>query len=151
MSKAKTDRSKDRDEADVSLENFGTRLIKFRKALKLTAPNFAEALGLNGPELLSRWENNELLPSTATLIRMAEKWGIDLNSLLVGMPLAAIATELKALHAIKSEFRQYRNVIQEHIKRLQTIDGVAESLLTKMEAAETEATKKRKSLEKRIL
>lgn len=136
--------------AEVTLDNFGMRLMEFRKALKLTAPDFAKALELNSPELLSRWEDNEALPSTNTLIAMARTWGIDLNSLLCGAPSAAIVTELKALREVKSEFRQYRNVIQRHIKRLQIIDRVTKDLLTHMEAAEKKATEKRESLQKGI-
>ena len=145
------DRRNDRDETEVTLDNFGTRLWEFRKALKLTAPNFAKALGLNGPELLSQWENNESLPTTATLIRMAKEWGIDLNSLLVGTPSAAIVTELQSLRAIKAEFRAYRTVIGAQVKQLKQIDRITKELLRKLGLAETEATKKRQSLQKVIL
>lgn len=143
--------SEDRGEAEVTLDNFGMRLLELRKTLELTAPDFAKALELNSPDLLARWENNEVLPSTGTLIRMAKEWGIDLNSLLVGMPSAVIVTELKALREIKAEFRSYRNVVREHITRLQTIDRVVKDLLTKLGAAETKATEKQESLQKGIL
>ncbi len=145
------DEAKDRDEAEPVLDNFGTRLWEFRKALKLTAPEFAKALGLNGPELLSQWENNDSLPTTNTLINMARQFGIDLNSLCVGTPSAAIVVELNALRAIKAEFRQYRGVIDGQIKQLKQIDRITKELLRKLGLAETEATKKRKSLEKAIL
>lgn len=123
--------------------NFGGRLMECRKRLKLTPQEFAQALELNSADLLSRFENNELLPSTPTLIRMAKQWGVDLNGLLVGTPAAGIAVEVKAIQEIKGEFRVYRNVLREHIARLQTIDGVAEGLLEKMDAAEKKATEKR--------
>lgn len=147
----RADQAKDRDEAEPVLDNFGTRLWELRKALKLTAPDFAKALGLNGPELLSQWESNESLPTTNTLINMAREFGIDLNSLCVGTPSAAIVVELQALRAIKAEFRAYRNVIGAQIKQLKQIDRITKELLRKLGLAETEATKKRKSLEKRIV
>ncbi len=147
----RADQSEDRDEAKLVFDNFGTRLWEFRKALKLTAPQFAKSLKLNGPDMLSRWENNEALPTTATLMRMAKEWGIDLNSLLVGTPSAAIVTELQALRAIKAEFRAYRNVIGAQIKQLKIIDRITKECLRKLGLAETEATKKRQSLQKRIV
>lgn len=145
------DRAKDRDEAEVTLDNFGTRLWEFRKALRLTAPQFSKALGLNGPELLSQWENNDSLPTTNTLINMARQFGIDLNSLCVGTPSAAIVVELKALRAIKAEFREYRTVIGAQVKQLKQVDRITKELLRKLGLAETEATKKRRASEKGIL
>ncbi len=112
---------------------------------------FAKALGLNGPELLSQWENNDSLPTTNTLINMARQFGIDLNSLCVGTPSAAIVVELKALREIKAEFRGYRTVIGAQVKQLKQIDRTTKELLRKLGLAETEATKKRRASEKGIV
>lgn len=128
--------------------NFGTRLHECREALRLSKAEFAEALELNGPELVDQWEGGDGMPSTSILFRMARLWGVDLNGLLVGTPSAAIVAELEALRSIKHEFRELRNIVRPRIEKLQKIDRAIGGILAEMEQREKEAREKTEIKEK---
>ena len=128
--------------------NFGTRLGECRNAMRLTKTEFAEALELNGTELIDQWESGDGMPSTSMLFRMARIWGIDLNGLLVGTPSAAIVKELEALREIKREFRELRNSVRPRIENLKKVDRAIGDILAEMERREKEAREKSEGKEK---
>ncbi len=78
------------------LTGLGERLKASRERLGLNQSRLASQLNFSSPTVVSRFERGERLPSTETLIKLAELHDIDLHWLLTGQPAPSaqeIATE----------------------------------------------------------
>ena len=62
-------------------ETLGKRIVKHRKRLKLTQEQLAEALGVTA-QAVSKWENDLSCPDISMLPKLAQRFGVSVDSLL---------------------------------------------------------------------
>jgi XRE family transcriptional regulator, fatty acid utilization regulator len=105
----------------------GRRIRDIRQAAKLTQAVFAERLGVS-TSYLNQIENNQRPVSASVLLLLAEKFGIDFNSLstndndrLVSMLAEALADPVFAVHS--PSFQELKLVVQ-------NVPSFAQALLT---------------------
>ena len=62
-------------------ETLGKRIVKHRKKLKLTQEQLAESLGVTA-QAVSKWENDQSCPDISILPKLAQRFGVSVDSLL---------------------------------------------------------------------
>ena len=62
-------------------ETLGKRIVKHRKKLKLTQEQLAESLGVTA-QAVSKWENDQSCPDINILPKLAQRFGVSVDSLL---------------------------------------------------------------------
>ena len=80
----------------------GERLKAVRERLGLNQSKLASQLNFSSPTVVSRFERGERLPSTETLIKLAELYEIDLHWLLTGKPSPTLKDAISQLQPFMS-------------------------------------------------
>jgi transcriptional regulator with XRE-family HTH domain len=73
------------------MAEFGSSLVKLRKARKLTQLQLADLISVQ-PRLISRWETGETKPQFDHVVRLAEVLEVSLDVLMKGDEASAKAT-----------------------------------------------------------
>lgn len=90
---------------NAHLETLGERIRHVRKMLGLKQAHFALKIGLNSPTAISKYEKNQVEPSIASLLKIAEIGNIDPGWLLSGRSKGEIAPsglDVRASEVIES-------------------------------------------------
>lgn len=77
------------------------RIIELRQQKGLSQKELGDMLGVSN-KAVSKWENGESLPKTATLIKLAELMELDANE-LIGIPKAESVTDTDEFNRLKAE------------------------------------------------
>ena len=81
------------------------RFRSMRESLKLNKAELADALNFTSPTTITLFEDGASMPSSQSLIDLAERYPVDLHELLTGEPSPAIKTEIETLRELKHQTR----------------------------------------------
>ncbi len=109
-----------------NLTGLGERLKASRERLGLNQSKLAAQLNFSSPTVVSRFERGERLPSTETLIRLAELHDIDLHWLLTGKPAPTAQEAAKERQDAINKLARY--VSSEVARLLKNRDEIAAGL-----------------------
>jgi len=102
---------------------FGQRLRKVRRDMGLNQTEFAKKLGFSANTIISRFEKNKSLPTTETLLILAQNPDVDLHWLITGQPAPGNKRLEKIFYEALSKLAKYiaggiKNLIQTRETRI---------------------------------